>query len=1051
ALNTADANWVKAQIELNNGGTATLGQHYWQVTGNPAYTAGGYYPWNPATPAAANKTIANIGQLKAVFSLRFESFVIDGDTDEDSLPDSWEILYFGNLNYNGTQDSDDDGLTNLREFELRSNPIQSDTDGDLMIDGLEHAAGLNITDQDQNHNGLRDDADDFDNDGISNIQEIINGTNPGGPGGPGSPPFQTLVERNREIQTYSYMDYSYPSAGRLFQNAINLESMSLVKHFSTIDSIHLGSEGRLKYSFPYHTPEPYTLDVYAGHWILAPLDDSEQPYISPDQKRYVLYDTPYSGVSTQYLGAATINDYRQALRQRFALPTINNSENFDDWNKVDGRILNNGYFWKYGNVYETILVDREFLVISDRAISEQTTVKKTLIRINEDTWGGPAGEIPVYKFLNPPTLELDFVIPTGKTQSNVVTVSSTDDLTEGDGNHHILLPVEVISRDKYLAGSFSIPTSWDSLEMEFVGPDGSLGKYGNLLGGGSTKIYDKVEDIMADSDYAAGGQADSQKVWFVRDSTDARKINYYTCFNSTGNVQIKLYLNGKPEPLGEITHALTPAQDFAAVIDYVDKWVKGTSFDFTGGVITPPLAMRAMSMNAADGGGIHNLTRAALIPFFNVVNNVEGLGSVAFGLFDGIKEGVSDDYKLLVLIKSGVLGAGGWAIQAAEEELNKWRDDPLKRAAELKKAADRLCQEWVFKPMEQVQADLSTWEGWKKRSWQTWNSVKGTTNKVWVLTKDSWGSIKTGLKDWVNDFADRMMEGAEKAHWSENVLVMDKIGGDLNEITRQASYTFGYTFGYISEQVAVGILTGGTVKIGAVMTKGGAAMATQLAARRVLPVVARLQFVKKWAASVAISIEMKVAVERGLIIAAETPLSLAVKDSAAEVIERGMKRATFERTAFSNSKVLDEVLKALYVKKLILTPGREGQFWHRFAIFFEVMNDKATAGASKGWIPAYDRTLRFDGDLLTADWSDDLLALYKAETSPAGRLNLKEALEDLSSVMDQNPGAVFPRIKIPRPSDLYDEFFCVKGSATRVGGGNTELIWTTLSENVNCL
>ena len=70
---------------------------------------------------------------------------------------------------------------------------------------------------------------------------------------------------------------------------------------------------------------------------------------------------------------------------------------------------------------------------------------------------------------------------------------------------------------------------------------------------------------------------------------------------------------------------------------------------------------------------------------------------------------------------------------------------------------------------------------------------------------------------------------------------------------------------HISEQVAVGILTGGTIKIGAVMTKGGAAMATRLAARRVLPVVVRLQFVKKWAASVAISIEMKVAVERGLI------------------------------------------------------------------------------------------------------------------------------------------------------------------------------------------
>jgi hypothetical protein len=569
--------------------------------------------------------------------------------------------------------------------------------------------------------------------------------------------------------------------------------------------------------------------------------------------------------------------------------------------------------------------------------------------------------------------------------------------------------VEVVSRDKFLAGSFSIPSDWDSLEMEFVGPDGSLGKYGKLLGGGSTKIYDKVEDIMANSDYAAGGQVATQKVWFVKDSTDNRKINYYTCFDSTGEVKIKLYLNGKPEALGEIVHKLTAAPDFAAIIDYVDKWVKGTSFDFTGGVITPPLAMRGMRRDAADGGTIHNLTRAALIPFFNVINNVEGLGSVAFGLFDGIKGGVSDDYKLLVLIKSGLLGAGGWAIQAAEEELNKWRDDPLKRAAELKKAADRLCQEWVFKPMETIQADLSTWEGFKKRSWQTWKSVEGTANKAWVLTQSSWGSIKTGLKDWVNDFADRMMEGAEKAHWSENLLVMDKISGDINEAGRQASYTFGYTFGYVSEQVAVGILTGGTVKIGAVMTKGGAAMATQLAARRVLPVVARLQFVKKWAASVAISIEMKVAVERGLIIAAETPLSLAVKDSAAEVIERGMKRATFERTAFSNSKVLDEVIAALSIKKLILTPGREGQFWYKFALFFEVMGDKATAPASKGWVKAYNRLLKFDGDVFEEDRAGDLLALYRAESSAPGREALRKSLDEFAA--NANPAALHPDLK----------------------------------------
>jgi hypothetical protein len=599
-----------------------------------------------------------------------------------------------------------------------------------------------------------------------------------------------------------------------------------------------------------------------------------------------------------------------------------------------------------------------------------------------------------------------------------------------------LLPVEVVSRDKYLAGSISLPPGWDSLEMEFVGPDGSLGKYGNLLGGGSTKIYDKVEDVMADADYAAGGQANTQKVWFVRDSTDTRKINYYTCFDSTGDVQIKLYLNGNSDSIGKITHKLTAAEDFAAVIDYVDEWVKGTSFDFSGGVVTPPLAMRGMSMHAAGGGGIHNLTRAALIPFFNVINNVEGLGSLSFGLFDGIKEGVSDDWKLIQLIKSGVLGAGGWAIQAAEEELTKWKDDPLKRAAELKKAADRLCQEWVFSPMKQVRPDLSTWEGFKNRSWQVWKSIQGTADKAWVLTKDSWGAICTGFSGWLEDYGNRMMEGAEKTHWSEQVMVMDKFQQIANAATITGCYALGYNVGYVAEQVAIGIATGGVVKVGAILTKGGVSLSAQLAARRVLPVVARLHLVKKWAASVAISIEMKAAVERGLVEAAETPLSLAVKDSAAEVIERGMARATYERASFSTSKVLDEVLNGVFLKKLIATPGLEGRFWQRMGEWFHLLADDATAAASKGWVKVFNRSLKFDGDVLLDDRMPDLYKLAKADTT-AGKKALKKSLDEFGAT--NGSGKLWLRDLDTVYEDMYHHLSASNFNRLRVQNGNAYL------------
>ena len=48
-----------------------------------------------------------------------------------------------------------------------------------------------------------------------------------------------------------------------------------------------------------------------------------------------------------------------------------------------------------------------------------------------------------------------------------------------------ILPVELVSRDKFLAGSIYIPAGRENIAIEFIGPGGeNLGKYGNLLGRG---------------------------------------------------------------------------------------------------------------------------------------------------------------------------------------------------------------------------------------------------------------------------------------------------------------------------------------------------------------------------------------------------------------------------------------------------------------------------------------------------------------------------------------------------------------------------------------
>ena len=125
------------------------------------------------------------------------------NTDSDGLPDWWEQDFFGNLNQNATGDPDNDGLTNLEEYIIGTNPNDNDTDNDGANDGAEVANGndpLNPSDKPTTNpnGGPNTDSDglpdwweqdffgnlnqnatgDPDNDGLTNLEEYILGTNP---------------------------------------------------------------------------------------------------------------------------------------------------------------------------------------------------------------------------------------------------------------------------------------------------------------------------------------------------------------------------------------------------------------------------------------------------------------------------------------------------------------------------------------------------------------------------------------------------------------------------------------------------------------------------------------------------------------------------------------------------------------------------------------------------------------------------------------------------------------------------------------------------------
>lgn len=73
------------------------------------------YPWTTATSDDKNLSLVTVGQLKAVFSLRFEVW---GESEPGDPPPT------------GPVDSDSDGLSDVTEIAIGTSPTLTDTDGD---------------------------------------------------------------------------------------------------------------------------------------------------------------------------------------------------------------------------------------------------------------------------------------------------------------------------------------------------------------------------------------------------------------------------------------------------------------------------------------------------------------------------------------------------------------------------------------------------------------------------------------------------------------------------------------------------------------------------------------------------------------------------------------------------------------------------------------------------------------------------------------------------------------------------------------------------------
>lgn len=218
---------------------------------------GTYFPWTPATTDDSNGSMASINQLKAVFSFRF-SESLDGDktpdfmemlytgttsntipagmdTDGDGLPDAWEMAWFGNLDQTASGDPDDDGLTNLQEYSLGTQPNNFDTDGDGLGDGYEQWSSFNPLVIEVDTRGPNAD---FDGDGVSNKDEAGQGRiatmsneyfilNPAAPGGMiakwfGSKGFWYTIQYSTNLVTW--VTYQPPFNGQNKELSVDVAS-----------------------------------------------------------------------------------------------------------------------------------------------------------------------------------------------------------------------------------------------------------------------------------------------------------------------------------------------------------------------------------------------------------------------------------------------------------------------------------------------------------------------------------------------------------------------------------------------------------------------------------------------------------------------------------------------------------------------------------------------------------------------------------------------------------------------------------------------------------
>lgn len=126
----------------------------------------------------ARRSLMNEVASNDIEASNTEELTVFVDTDVDGICDEDEVRFKTDPE---KADTDGDGLLDGEEVEIyHTNPLKADTDGDGLNDYVEvHAKSDKLCPlkADTDNNGILDGEEDFDNDGLNNIDEVKNKTN----------------------------------------------------------------------------------------------------------------------------------------------------------------------------------------------------------------------------------------------------------------------------------------------------------------------------------------------------------------------------------------------------------------------------------------------------------------------------------------------------------------------------------------------------------------------------------------------------------------------------------------------------------------------------------------------------------------------------------------------------------------------------------------------------------------------------------------------------------------------------------------------------------